>query len=53
MKIFNYKWSNSLFAMPAVNFAEIKKEAKATILQRCQIAIEKAQNMTYLFIGVT
>lgn len=32
----------SLFAMPAVGFKEIKAEAKATIKQRCEIAIEKS-----------
>lgn len=34
----------SLFALPAVGFQEIKQEAKATIQQRCEIAVEKAQN---------
>lgn len=33
---------SSLFAMPAVGFHEIKQEAKATIKQRCEIAVEKA-----------
>jgi SNF2 family DNA or RNA helicase len=32
----------SLFAMPAVGFFEIKQEAKATIKQRCEMAVEKA-----------
>lgn len=32
----------SLFALPAVGFKEIKAEAKATIKQRCEIAVEKA-----------
>lgn len=31
-----------LFAMPAVGFHEIKQEAKATILQRCEMAVQKA-----------
>jgi hypothetical protein len=31
-----------LFAMPAVGFHEIKQEAKATIKQRCEMAVEKA-----------
>lgn len=30
-----------LFAMPAVGFHEIKQEAKATIRQRCEMAVEK------------
>ena len=34
----------SLFAMPAVGFAEIKQEAKATITQRCEMAVEKSLN---------
>jgi SNF2 family DNA or RNA helicase len=34
----------SLFAMPAVGFSEIKAEAKATILQRCEMAVSKASN---------
>ena len=33
---------HSLFAIPAVGFKEIKAEAKVTIKQRCEIAIEKA-----------
>jgi hypothetical protein len=33
----------SLFAMPAVGFHEVKQEAKATIKQRCEIAVEKAR----------
>jgi hypothetical protein len=33
----------SLFAMPAVGFKEIKAEAKVTIKQRCEIAVEKAK----------
>lgn len=32
----------SLFALPAVGFKEIKAEAKVTIKQRCEIAVEKA-----------
>jgi SNF2 family DNA or RNA helicase len=32
----------SLFALPAIGFKEIKAEAKVTIKQRCEIAIEKA-----------
>lgn len=35
---------SSLFAFPAIGFSEIKQEAKATIRQRCEIAIEKAMN---------
>lgn len=31
-----------LFAMPAIGFKEIKQEAKSTIQQRCEIAVEKA-----------
>jgi len=31
----------SMFALPAIGFSEIKQEAKATIRQRCEIAIEK------------
>ena len=31
-----------LFAMPAVGFHEIKQEAKATVGQRCEMAVEKA-----------
>jgi hypothetical protein len=34
----------SLFALPAVGFKEIKAEAKVTIAQRCQIALEKSLN---------
>jgi SNF2 family DNA or RNA helicase len=34
----------SLFSMPAIGFKEIKAEAKATIDQRCEIAVEKALN---------
>ncbi len=34
----------SLFALPAVGFQEIKQEAKATIEQRCKIAVEKTTN---------
>lgn len=33
-----------LFAMPAMGFKEIKQEAKSTIRERCEIAIEKALN---------
>lgn len=32
----------SLFALPAIGFSEIKQEAKATIKQRCEAAVEKA-----------
>jgi len=32
----------SLFAMPAVGFFEIKQEAKSTIKQRCEMAVQKA-----------
>lgn len=32
----------SLFALPAVGFKEIKAEAKVTIRQRCEIAVEKS-----------
>lgn len=32
-----------LFAQAAVGFKEIKQEAKATIIQRCEIAVEKAK----------
>jgi superfamily II DNA or RNA helicase len=34
----------SLFALPAVGFKEIKAEAKVTINQRCEMAVEKALN---------
>lgn len=33
----------SLFALPAVSFQEIKAEARVTINQRCEIAVEHAQ----------
>lgn len=33
----------SMFALPAMGFAEIKAEVRATINQRCQIAYEKSQ----------
>lgn len=33
-----------LFAQVAVGFKEIKQEAKSTIHQRCEIAVEKAKN---------
>ena len=33
-----------LFAMPAMGFKEIKQEAKSTIIQRCEMAVEKANN---------
>jgi len=33
----------SLFAMPAIGFHEIKQEAKATIGQRCEMAVQKAK----------
>lgn len=33
----------SLFALPAIGFKEIKQEAKVTIDQRCQMAVEKAK----------
>ena len=32
----------SLFALPAIGFSEIKQEAKVTINQRCEMAVEKA-----------
>lgn len=32
----------SIFALPAIGFKEIKAEAKVTINQRCDIAVEKA-----------
>lgn len=32
----------SLFALPAVGFKEIKAEAKVTIRQRCEVAVEKS-----------
>ena len=32
----------SLFALPAVGFKEMKAEAKVTIRQRCEIAVEKS-----------
>lgn len=32
----------SLFALPAVGFQEVKQEAKATIKQRCEVAVEKS-----------
>lgn len=32
----------SMFALPAVGFQEIKQEAKATIGQRCEMAVQKA-----------
>lgn len=32
----------ALFALPAIGFKEIKQEARVTIQQRCEIAIEKA-----------
>lgn len=34
----------SMFAFPAVGFSEIKQEAKATIQQRCEMAVQKANN---------
>jgi hypothetical protein len=34
----------SLFALPAIGFSEIKQEAKATIRQRCEMAVEKSNN---------
>lgn len=34
----------SLFALPAIGFSEIKQEAKATIGQRCEMAVEKSSN---------
>lgn len=33
----------SLFAMPAMGFAEIKAEVRSTINQRCEMAVEKAK----------
>lgn len=35
---------SSLFAMPAMGFAEIKAEVRSTINQRCEMAVEKAKN---------
>lgn len=35
------KGQTSLFALPAIGFHEIKQEAKATIRQRCEIAVKK------------
>lgn len=32
-----------LFQMPAIGFKEIKQEAKSTIYQRCEVAIEKSK----------
>lgn len=32
----------SLFALPAIGFKEIKEEAKVTIKQRCEIAVDKS-----------
>jgi hypothetical protein len=32
----------SMFALPAVSFAEIKAEVRSTINQRCEIAVEKS-----------
>lgn len=37
----NINGQGSLFALPAIGFREIKAEAKATITQRCEIAVEK------------
>lgn len=34
----------SLFALPAIGFKEIKQEARVTIQQRCEIAVQKANN---------
>lgn len=34
----------SLFALPAIGFKEIKQEARVTIQQRCEIAVEKGNN---------
>jgi hypothetical protein len=34
----------SLFSLPAIGFKEIKAEAKATIQQRCEIAVQKSLN---------
>ena len=34
----------SLFALPAIGFSEIKQEAKATIGQRCEMAVEKSSD---------
>lgn len=35
---------HQMFNMPAVNFAEIKAEVRATIKERCEMAYEKASN---------
>ncbi len=37
------KGQMNLFALPAVGFSEVKQEAKVTINQRCEMAVEKAQ----------
>lgn len=34
----------SMFALPALGFAEIKAEVRSTINQRCEIAVEKTSN---------
>jgi hypothetical protein len=34
----------SMFALPATGFAEIKAEVRATITQRCEMAVEKSLN---------
>lgn len=34
----------SLFTMPAVNFSEIKAEVRATINERCEMAVQKSNN---------
>ena len=34
----------SMFALPAMGFAEIKAEVRATIKDRCQIAVQKAKS---------
>lgn len=34
----------SMFAMPALGFKEVKAEARATINQRCEVAVEKSSN---------
>jgi hypothetical protein len=35
---------HSIFALPAIGFKEIKQESKATVTQRCEIALEKTKN---------
>lgn len=39
----------SLFNRPAVNFAEIKQEVRNTLTERCEMAIELAENKTSVY----